>query len=344
MSDGFRGVKQPANYATINLSNVFFKQNEKNNIIQAVKTLRKVLVVGSYVVDLMSRTPHMPSPGETVLGGPFQMGPGGKGGNQAVAAARLGYQVTMLTKVGNDTFGDEAFTNFKNEKIDASYVSRHPEEATGTALIAVDEQSENMIIVAPGACGKITKEDVLQARKAFEEADIILTQLETSQEAVETTIELAHELGKPLVLNPAPFQPVSTDLLKKVTYITPNETEARLLTGIHVVDEDTARQAAKVLIEMGVDHVVITLGKAGCFLFDGTDEGVLIPSIKVDVADTTGAGDAFNGALASFVADEYRLKEAAIRANAAAALAVTKWGTAPAMPYHHELKAFLGEG
>jgi len=305
--------------------------------------MAKVLVVGSYVVDLMSRTPHMPSLGETVLGGPFKMGPGGKGGNQAVAASRLGYEVAMLTKVGNDMFGNQALTNFKNENIDTSNISRHPDEATGTALIAVDEHGDNMIVVAPGACGKITESDVLDAKDSFKNADIILTQLETSLEAVKTTVELAYELGKPVVLNPAPFREISKELLGKINYITPNETEARLLTGINVIDETTARQAAIKLTKMGVDKVIITLGKAGCFVYDGTTEGELIPAFSVDARDTTGAGDAFNGAFASFVAEGYNFEDAARRANAVAALAVTKLGTAPAMPYSKELEVFLRE-
>lgn len=304
-------------------------------------SVAKIVVVGSYVVDLMSRTPHMPSPGETVLGGPFQMGPGGKGGNQAVAAARLNAEVTMLTKVGHDVFGDEALKNFENEKINTAHITRHPKEVTGAALIAVDDESENMIVVAPGACGKITKEDILEAEQSFKKADIVLLQLETSMEAVETTIELAHQLDKPIILNPAPYQKVSRGLLENLDYITPNETEASLLTGVKVIDEDTAREASKVLKDQGVDTVIITLGKVGCFVYDGSDEGYMVPGFTVDVVDTTGAGDAFNGAFATFIAEGYELKEAVIRSNAVAALAVTKIGTAPAMPFKEDVVKFL---
>lgn len=303
--------------------------------------MAKILVVGSYVVDLMSRTPHMPSPGETVFGGPFRMGPGGKGGNQAVAAARLGADVTMLTKVGHDVFGDEALQNFINEDINTTYVTRHPDEITGTALIAVDDQSENMIVVAPGACGKITKADIYEAEASFKEADMVLVQLETSTEAIETTINLAHQLGKPIILNPAPFQHIDNTLLEKVDYITPNETEASLLTGVKVVDEHSAREASKKLIELGVNTVIITLGKAGCFIYDGTTEGYNVPAYTVDVVDTTGAGDAFNGAFATFIAQGNTLKGAVSRANAVAGLAVTKVGTAPAMPFLDDVKQFL---
>lgn len=303
--------------------------------------MAKIVVVGSYVVDLMSRTPHIPSAGETVLGGPFQMGPGGKGGNQAVAAARLNSNVTMVTKVGEDIFGNDAIKNFEQEGISTQYITRHPKEQTGTALIAVDNNSENMIVVSPGACGLITKQDVEAARSAFIESDIVLLQLETSIEAVKATIELAHELNKPVILNPAPYQEVTPDLLAKVTYITPNETEAKLLTGVEVTSESTAREAAKKLIATGVKTVIITLGKRGCFVYDGIDEGRLIDAYNVLAVDTTGAGDAFNGAFATYISAGYTLDEAIIRANAVGALAVTKVGTAIAMPYEHELESFL---
>lgn len=269
------------------------------------------------------------------------MGPGGKGGNQAVAAARLGAHVTMVTKVGHDVFGDEALANFTNENIVTTHVTRHPDEVTGTALIAVDNQSENMIVVAPGACGKITKEDVYKAKQSFQEADIVLLQLETAMETVETTINLAHELGKQIVLNPAPYQDIGKDLLEKVNYITPNEIEAEFLTGVKVADKESALKAAKSLKNQGIEVVIITLGKAGCFVYDGSDEGYMVPAFTVDVVDTTGAGDAFNGAFTTFIAEGYELKEAATRANAVAALAVTKLGTARAMPFPEEVAAFL---
>lgn len=301
----------------------------------------KILVVGSYVTDLMSRTPHMPRPGETVLGGPFQMGPGGKGGNQAVAAARLGSEVMMVTKVGYDVFGDEAIKNFEKENIHSAYITRHPTESTGTALIAVDEDFENIIVVAPGACGTIDREDVYRAEKSFIESDIVLLQLETSLEAVTHTIELAYEHGKTIVLNPAPYREISDDLLRKIDYITPNETEAYWLTGIEVVDEKTAKAASELLIQKGVKNVIITLGKLGAFVYEADGTHYMVDAYPVEVADTTGAGDAFNGGLATFIARGESLKNAVIKSNAVAALAVTKVGTAPAMPYEDEVEQFL---
>lgn len=300
----------------------------------------KVVVAGSYVVDLMSRTPHMPKPGETVLGGPFQMGPGGKGGNQAVSASRQGSHVTMITKVGKDLFGEDALRNFEKEGIVSTYVTTHETEATGAALIAVDRKSENMIVVALGACGKLTKHDVMDAREAFEEADIVLVQLETSLEAIKTTITLASECGKPIILNPAPYQELDQESLSKVSYITPNETEAGFLTGITVNDERSAHEAALFLARQGIQNIIITLGKKGCYVYEN-GKGRIIDGFSVEAVDTTGAGDAFNGGLATFIAEGYSLDDAVYRANAVAALSVTKMGTAPAMPMKKEVDAFL---
>lgn len=303
--------------------------------------MSRITVVGSYVVDLMSRTPHMPKPGETVLGGPFRMGPGGKGANQAVAAARQGAQVTMVTKVGQDDFGDKALANFKKENINTDFIQVDPTEATGVALIAVDDHSENMIIVALGACGKLSREDVLAAEGQIQQAEMILLQLETSMEAVEATIELAVKHGKPIILNPAPYQPITDELLKKITYITPNETEASLLSGVEVRDQETALQAAKVIYSLGVSTVIITLGKTGCFLYQGEGKGQHIPAFQVEALDTTGAGDAFNGGFAYALSTGLSVEEAVRYANAVAALSVTKIGTSPAMPTKEEVENFL---
>lgn len=300
-----------------------------------------ITVVGSYVVDLMSRTPHMPKPGETVLGGPFRMGPGGKGANQAVAAARQGARVTMVTKVGQDDFGDKALANFKKENINTDFIQVDPTEATGVALIAVDDHSENMIIVALGACGKLSREDVLAAEDQIQQAEMILLQLETSMEAVEATIELAVKHGKPIILNPAPYQPITDELLKKITYITPNETEASLLSGVEVRDQETALQAAEVIYSLGVSTVIITLGKTGCFLYQGQGKGQHIPAFQVEALDTTGAGDAFNGGFAYALSTGLSVEEAVRYANAVAALSVTKIGTSPAMPTKEEVENFL---
>lgn len=301
----------------------------------------KITVVGSFVVDLMSKTPHMPVPGETVLGGPFKMGPGGKGGNQAVAAARLGADVVMVTKLGNDSFGEMALENFKNEKIKTDYISIDDENTTGAALIAVDETGENMIVVALGACGNISPSEIQKASNEISNSDIVLLQLETNLEAVIETIKLAEKYSVPVILNPAPYQEFPKELLKKVTYITPNETEASQLTGIEVNSIETAKEAAKYLFNKGVKNVIITLGKKGCLLYNDQFKGELIDAFKVNAIDTTGAGDAFNGGVAYALSNKEDLMTAIIYGNATAGLSVQKVGTAPAMPYLEEVKELI---
>jgi ribokinase len=300
-----------------------------------------VTVVGSYVVDLMSRAPHLPVPGETVLGGPFQMGPGGKGGNQATAASRSGSDVTFVTKIGVDVFGEEAMRHFEREGFDVRFVQRSETEATGTALIAVDDCGENDIVIAPGACGTMKRLDVIDAETAIKKADILLLQLEISLEAIETAIGQASIHHVPVLLNPAPYLLFPSEWLQHVTYLTPNETEARGLTGIDVVDELSAQKAANFLHEKGVKIVIITLGEKGVYLSDGTSHGKLIEGFSVKTVDTTGAGDAFNGGFAHALSSGMPVEEAVQFGQAVAALSVTKTGTAASMPSIEEIKSFL---
>lgn len=303
--------------------------------------MSKIVVVGSFVVDLMSRAPHLPKPGETVLGGPFKMGPGGKGGNQATASARCGSEVTFLTKLGDDVFGKEALAHFTSEKVNTKYIKVDENETTGAALIAVDDQSENSIVVALGACGKITAADVLEAEAEIQAADVVLLQLETSIEAIVTTVAVAAKHQIPVILNPAPFQEFPREILQNVQYITPNETEAYELSGIDVIDEKSALIAAKKIHDMGVDTVIITLGSKGAFLYEGGDAGELVSGFNVDAVDTTGAGDAFNGGFAHAISNGSSIEDAMVFANSVAALSVTKIGTAPAMPSINAVNEFL---
>lgn len=303
--------------------------------------MSKVVVVGSYVVDLMSRTPHLPKPGETVLGGPFKMGPGGKGGNQATAASRCGSEVTFVTKLGDDLFGREALQHFMSEGINTEYIKVDSQQATGAALIVVDEQSENSIVVALGACGRITEEEVQAAENKIADASIVLLQLETSLEAVVTTVKLAAKYNVPVILNPAPYQDFPREILTNVTYLTPNETEAFELTGVEVIDEKSALIASEKLYEMGVNTVIITMGKQGAYLYRGGEQGKLVTGFRVNAVDTTGAGDAFNGGFAYALSCGKSIDEAITFANAVAALSVTKVGTAPAMPYRQDVEKLL---
>lgn len=283
----------------------------------------------------------MPRVGETVLGGPFKMGPGGKGGNQAVAAARQGSTVYMVTKVGDDEFGSYARANFTKETINTEYVFVDLVEATGAALIAVDDNGDNLIVVALGACGTLTAEEVNQASQVIANSAVVLVQLETSNEAVLATVALAKAYGVPVILNPAPYHEFPREILQDITYITPNETEASSLTGLKVETEADALQAAKVIYLMGVPNVIITMGKMGCYYYNGGESGKLYPSFEVQALDTTGAGDAFNGGLAFALASGQALCDAIIHATAVAALSVTKVGTSPAMPTLEEVQAFM---
>ena len=305
-----------------------------------MKKAPKVTVVGSFNTDLVVRTPRMPVKGETILGGPYLTGPGGKGANQAVAAARLGAEVAMVVRLGQDDFGDRAEENLRREGIRTDYVLRTAESHTGVAFIIVDEAGENMIVVAPGVNELLSPADVDAAREAIANADILLLELEAPMETVEHAVAVAHELGVKVVLNPAPGQPLSMELLRRVDVLTPNETETQLITGLPVHTMEEARRAGEHLLALGVGVVVITLGARGALIV--SPEGAQhIPGRQVQVVDTTGAGDAFNGALAVALAEGRAMPDAVAFANAAAALQVTRMGTAPAMPHRAEVEAFM---
>lgn len=301
-----------------------------------------VMVVGSFNMDLSMRSPRMPVAGETILGGPFTTGPGGKGANQAVAAARLGAKTTMLVKLGKDVFGDQAAQNLIKEGIAPEFILRTSETHTGVAFIIVDDQGENEIIVASGANFAITLEDVEAARPAIEAADILLLQLEVPLDATFRAAQIAHAAGVKVVLNPAPGQALPDELLRMVDVLTPNETEAQIISGLPVTNVTEAEAAAAHLIQTGVGAVVMTLGAKGALV--ATKAGnQRVAGYKVTVVDTTGAGDAFSGALCVALAEGKALDLAASFANAAAALQVTKPGTAPAMPYRQEVDALVAQ-
>jgi len=304
---------------------------------------KKIVVLGSFVVDLTSRAPHLPVPGETVLGTRFKMGPGGKGGNQGVAARRAGADAVMITKVGDDVFGRMAIDNFANEGFDTGFILIDDEHETGTALIMVDENTgQNKILVVGGACAHFTDDDIKRITPTIQDADILLTQLEINMDATQAAIDIASRAGVDIVLNTAPVQPVPDEMLKKVTYVTPNEVEASILTGVNVKTPADAANAARVFLDKGVRGVIITLGEQGVFVTDGQRDE-LIPPYHVDVVETTGAGDAFSGAFVCALAEDMDLFEAARFGNAAGALSVTKLGTAPAMPYRTDIDAFIAE-
>ncbi|MEX1378131.1 MAG: ribokinase [Eubacteriales bacterium] len=301
----------------------------------------KIVVFGSFAADLTSRAPRLPKSGETIIGSSFKIGPGGKGSNQGVAAKRAGADMTMITKVGNDVFGKIALDIYKNEGMSTEHIFIDQEKETGTALIMVDENTaENQILVVSGACGNISDQDIKSVEHIIEDAKIVLMQLEINMDATEKVIKLAHGMSKTIVLNTAPAMPLSAEILSMVSIVTPNEHEAEIMTGIKVSDRESAEIAADRLMEMGVGSVVITMGKEGAFVkSDG--ESRMIDGISVNAVDTTGAGDAFNGAFVTALSEGMDIFEAARFGNAAGALSVTKYGTAPAMPYREEIEKAL---
>jgi ribokinase len=301
----------------------------------------KIVVFGSFVVDLTSWAKHLAIPGETVKGSSFKMGPGGKGSNQGVAASRAGADVTLVTKVGNDVFGNIALDFYKKENMNTQYVFVDQEKETGTALIMVDEHSgQNQILVVSGACDNITEQEIMKTEQLIDEARILLLQLEVNMDAIEKVIDMAHAKGKMIVLNTAPAQKLPDSLLKKVDIVTPNEIEAGILTDMKVETEEDAQKAAQILLNKGVKSVVITMGKNGVFVMT-PDKKEFVPSMKVKAVDTTGAGDAFNGGFVTALSEGKDIFEAARFGNIVGALSVTKVGTAPAMPYRAEIDAFV---
>lgn len=301
---------------------------------------KPVVVVGSVNTDMVVKSRKLPAPGETVTGGQFVLAAGGKGANQAVAAARLGADVTLVAKVGNDMFGRQSVENFQREGMHTDLILTDPQEATGVALILVDAQAENLISVAPGANFAITPADVERAAERIRSADLLMVQLEIPLPAVQTAVAIAAGAGVPVLLNPAPAAPLDAALLRQVTYLTPNESETARLTGVSVTDEASARAAAGQLLATGVGHVILTRGPQGALICDAAGAR-LVPSRKVQAVDTTAAGDAFSGGLATAVASGMPLDAAVNEACLVGALSATRLGAQPSLPTREELERFV---
>lgn len=302
----------------------------------------RIIVMGSFVADLMGRADHIPASGETVKGNFFKVGPGGKGANQAVAAARAGGDVAMITKLGMDSFGDMAFDNFVKEGINTDFVYRSKEYSTGAALIMVSEKTgQNSIIVIPGACAQISEEEIITAIDKLMPADILVLQLETNFEAIRESLKEGVARRLKILMNPAPAHEIPEEYYSMIDYLTPNETEASTLSGIQVKTIDDAKKAAKILHARGAKNVVVTLGEKGVLILDSENRFLHVSAFKVNAIDTTGAGDAFNGAFALALAEGKDIALAAVFASAAAAISVTRIGTAPAMAYRSEIEEFL---
>ena len=297
----------------------------------------KIVVVGSFNADLTSYMERMPRPGETVHGDRFVTGAGGKGSNQAVAAARLGAEVTFIGRVGNDVFANLAYEIWDAEGVNRDYVGRDSEVATGVAPILVDSRGENMIVVVLGANQRLQESDINAARAQIADADVLVAQLEVNLDMVPYALQTAKEFGVTTILNPAPAAAIAQETIQLADYLTPNETELETLSGGAQSDVETA---ARGLLTRADQTAVVTLGGQGAQIVTG-DASVLVATFEVDVVDTTGAGDAFNGGLAVALAEGLALSDAVRFANAAAALCVTKRGTARSTPYRADVDSLL---
>lgn len=296
----------------------------------------KIAVIGSSNTDMVIKTAQFPSPGQTVLGGTFLMNPGGKGANQAVAAARLGGEVAFIAQLGNDIFGQQALAQFGEEGIRTDFVFTDPHQPSGVALITVDAHGENTIVVAPGANSTLSPGHISRAADTIRNSAVCLLQLEIPVETVLEAAKIAASASQKVILNPAPAAELPAELYPLLFLITPNETEAELLTGIRIEGIEGAKQAAKALLAKGVKQVIITLGAEGALLANATGEWP-IPSQRVEAVDTTAAGDVFNGALAVGIAEGKPLSEAVAFANRAAAISVTRLGAQASAPYRREI-------
>ena len=305
--------------------------------------MKNIVVIGSTNTDMVVKASHLPAGGETVLGGEFLMNAGGKGANQAVAAARYGNRVVFVAKTGNDLFGERVRSSLREDDIVTDYVSIDPLHPSGVALITIDAKAENCIVVASGANMYLSTADVDAAREEISAADVVLMQLESPIETVTYAAQMAAEAGVKVVLNPAPApdKPLPEELMRSLYLITPNRSEASRLSGIEVKDMESAREAAKAILDRGPQSVIITLGGDGSLVYDG-QEFTFIEATKVEAVDTTAAGDTFNGVLATMVAEGRNLIDAAREASLAAAISVTRMGAQPAAPTRAEVAAMVG--
>jgi ribokinase len=299
-----------------------------------------ILIVGSSNMDLVVSTEKFPKPGETLLGKKFQTFPGGKGANQAVGVAKLGKKTYFITKVGNDEFGKKLINNLSDSGVDTANVLTDEKESTGIALITVDAKGENEIIVISGSNMNLTTEDLLSKTDVFQKAEILLVQLEIPLETIMRAVSIAKENDMKIILNPAPARQLPNELLEKVDFITPNETELEFLSGIKITDDNSIIRGAKALIEMGVRNVVVTLGDKGSILVN-SEQKEFFCAKRVKAIDTTAAGDAFNAGLAFALSEKYSLTEAIKFANITAAISVTRMGAQSSMPNKAEVMSLL---
>ena len=304
--------------------------------------MKKVVVVGRLNFDIAVYTPRFSTPGESVLGNSVVLGVGGKGSNQATAVHRSGAEVIMIGQVGRDFMAELLHKHYVNEGMSEKYITTTDEAETGSGVIEIDPTGQNSIIVVKGANGTLCDENVRAAEEEFASADVVLTQLETGFSSIEEAKRLAKKYSKPFIINPAPHQPVTDGLFDGVDYLTPNETECEYFSGVTVTDEESASLAADKLLAMGVKNVIITLGKSGVY-YAGENGRMLVPTTDLKSVDSTGAGDAFNGAFAVAVAEGMDTETALKFANCVASISVTRKGASNTMPYRHETDKLLSD-
>jgi ribokinase len=298
--------------------------------------MKKIIVIGSSNTDMVIKSSRLPASGETIIGGVFMMNPGGKGANQAVAVARMGGNVTFVSKTGNDLFGKQSIEGYKKEGIGTDSIFSDPNHPSGVALISVDAHGENSIVVAPGANGTLSIQDIEKLRTDIETAELLLMQLEIPMETVEYAAKIAFDKGVKVILNPAPAQTLSSELFKYLYMITPNKTEAEMLSGVKVTDWDSAKKAADKISEKGVDIVVVTLGSVGVLVKEGSQYHEIAVE-KVEAVDTTAAGDTFNGTLCVGLSEGMTVVDTVKLACKASAIAVTRMGAQSSIPYRKEI-------
>ena len=303
--------------------------------------MSRVVVIGSINTDLVVKSPRIPVPGQTLMGHSFITTGGGKGANQAVAAARLGAEVSLIAKIGNDAFGKMSVENFKKEKIDTAHIYTDKDAPSGVAFIVVDDKGENIIVVAPGANATLNEKDIQDAEAVIQEAAIVLFQLEIPMTAVAEGIRLAKKHKRMVMLNPAPAAAIPGEILSSVDIITPNQTEVLALTGIAVNDIITAQHACDVLHGNEISTVIVTMGEQGAYISSRNYKGLVAGFNAGTVVDTVAAGDTFCGGLAIAIAEGKTLPDAVQFANAAAALSVTKAGAQASIPGRAEVEALL---
>jgi ribokinase len=300
----------------------------------------KITVIGSSNIDLILRLPRFPKPGETILSGVFSTAQGGKGANQAVAAARAGGDIHFITRVGNDDLGKNTVLAYRAENLNLEHCIVDNDTSNGVAMIFVNGNGENCIGVASGANNNLDREHIRMGKDAIKSSSLILLQLEIPLDSVKEAVAIAHAANIPIIFNPAPAQKTDDELLKCVSVLTPNESETEILTGISISSDDQIKKAAQNLRRQGISIVIITLGARGVYVAS-KELNEFIPGFNVRPVDTTAAGDVFNGALAVAIAEKKTLSESIRFANAAAAISVTKLGAQPSAPRRTEIELFL---